>query len=301
MIKRTLYLGNPSRLRLQNAQLIVEYGNTQQECRSIPVEDIGMLVIDHPQVSITHGIVNALINHNAAVLWCDSKHMPNGLVLPMAANDILAKKIRAQLAASEPLKKQLWKQTVQQKILNQAAVLQWLGKPHEPVKKLAANVGSGDPENIEGRASYLYWQTIFDPQHQFVRHRFGPPPNQLFNYGYAVLRAIVARSLVASGCLLAVGIHHRNQYNPFCLADDIMEPYRPYVDKIVLTILQTANEPLTEHITKEQKQTLLQLPAIDVTINGEKSPLMVGMQRTTASLMKCFEGNARKIVYPTML
>jgi CRISP-associated protein Cas1 len=300
MIKRTLYFGSPLRLKLNNSQLVVDYADEQQESKSIPVEDIGMVVIDHQQVGITHGIINALIDNNAAILWCDNRHLPNGLVLPMAGNDTFTKKMRTQLEASEPLKKQLWKQTIQQKILNQAAILKWMGKHYEPVRKLAANVGSGDMENIEGRASYLYWQTLFEDDEDFKRHRYGPPPNQLFNYGYAILRAVVARSLVASGCFLAMGIHHRNQYNAFCLADDIMEPYRPYVDRVVMQMLRDAKEPITEDITKEQKQALLQIPTIDIVIDGERSPLMVGMQRTTASVMKCFEGEARKILYAEM-
>jgi CRISPR-associated protein Cas1 len=301
MIKKTLYFGNPLKLKLQNSQLHIEYFDSNQPPRTIPVEDIGVVIIDHQQIVITHGIMNALIDHNAAILWCDNRHIPNGLVLPMAGNDLFTKKMRIQLNASEPLKKQLWKQTIQQKILNQASILKWMNKEYEPVKKLAANVSSGDTENIEGRASYLYWQTLFENDENFKRHRFGPPPNQLFNYGYAILRAVVARSLIASGCLLAMGIHHRNQYNAFCLADDIMEPYRPYVDKVVLQMLNEAKEPITEDITKEQKQILLQIPALDIHLDEEKSPLMVGMQRTTASLMKCFEGEARKILYPEMI
>lgn len=301
MIKRTLYFGSPLRLKINNGQLVVEYANKEQESRTIPVEDIGMVVIDHQQVTITHGIINALIDNNAAILWCDNKHLPNGLILPMAGNDTFTKKMRIQLQASEPLKKQLWKQTIQQKILNQATVLKWMNKEYEPVKKLAANVTSGDTDNIEGRASYLYWQTLFENDEYFKRHRYGPPPNQLFNYGYAILRAVVARSLIASGCLLAMGIHHKNQYNAFCLADDIMEPYRPYVDRIVLQMLKDAKEPITEDITKEQKQVLLQIPAIDIHLDNEKSPLMVGMQRTTSSVMKCFEGEARKILYPELI
>ena len=299
MIKRTLYFGNPLRLRMQQTQLIVEYFDSS-ESKSVAIEDIGIVVIDHPQVSVTHGLINALIGNNAAILWCDDHHLPNGLVLPMSGNHVFTEKLRYQLNATEPLKKQLWKQTIQQKILNQAAVLERLGKNTENMKYWANSVNSGDPENYEARAAAYYWKNMFDEQDKFTRHRYGDAPNNLLNYGYAILRAVVARSLVASGCLPALGIFHRNKYNAFCLADDIMEPYRPYVDVLVLQILEDADANFDGELSKEIKQKLLQVPVIDVLLDKEKSPLMVGMQRTTASLMKCYEGEARKILYPEL-
>ena len=299
MIKRTLYFGNPVRLRMQQTQLIVEYFDSS-ESKSVAIEDIGIVVIDHPQVSVTHGLMNALIGNNAAILWCDDHHLPNGLVLPMSGNHVFTEKLRYQLNATEPLKKQLWKQTIQQKILNQAAVLERLGKNTENMKYWANSVNSGDPENYEARAAAYYWKNMFDEQDKFTRHRYGDAPNNLLNYGYAILRAVVARSLVASGCLPALGIFHRNKYNAFCLADDIMEPYRPYVDVLVLQILEDADANFDGELSKEIKQKLLQVPVIDVLLDKEKSPLMVGMQRTTASLMKCYEGEARKILYPEL-
>ncbi|QEC52784.1 CRISPR-associated Cas1 family protein [Anseongella ginsenosidimutans] len=300
MIKRTLYFGNPVRLRLQQNQLVVEYSDEEQENKSVPVEDIGMVLIDHQQVSVTHGIINTLIEHNAAVLWCDNRHMPNGLVLPMSAGHIFTKKLRSQLDASEPLKKQLWKQTIQAKIRNQAGVVEWIGKDAQALRKMASRVWSGDPENIEGQASFVYWKLLFTGDSAFRRHRYGSPPNHMLNYAYAILRAIVARSLVASGCLPAVGIFHRNQYNAFCLADDIMEPYRPVVDRLVLQVLMDHQGDISEELTPELKQELLKVPVLDVVIEKQNSPLMVGMQRTTSSLMKCFEGDSRKINYPEM-
>jgi len=189
---------------------------------------------------------------------------------------------------------------VQMKINNQAKVLQLNGKNTDNMKYWSDCVGSGDPDNYEARAAAYYWKNIFEDNAQFTRHRFGDAPNNLLNYGYAILRAVVARNLVASGCLPAVGIFYRNRYNAFCLADDIMEPYRPYVDVLVLKILDEEGDNFDGELTKEIKQQLLQVPAIDVMIEGEKSPLMVAMQRTTASLMKCFEGESRKILYPEL-
>jgi CRISPR-associated protein Cas1 len=239
-----------------------------------------------------------LIENNAAVLSCDSRHLPAGLFMPMSANHIYTEKLRYQLESSEPLRKNLWQQTVKAKINNQARVLKSFGKDAENMEYWASKVRSGDPDNYEGRAAANYWAKLIEGEQRFKRYRYGEPPNNLLNYGYAVLRAIVARSLVSSGMLPAVGIHHRNKYNPFCLADDIMEPYRPFVDLLVLEIAERHEADEIEDLTPQVKQDLLVLPTLDVTIEGIKSPLMVGMQRTTASLMQCYEGEKRKIAYP---
>lgn len=298
MIKRTIYIGNPAFLSLKQAQMLVELDHSQEGVKTVPIEDIGMLVLDHPQATLTHGLSNALIANNVAILWCDAKHMPHGLVLPLSGNDVFTEKLRCQLDASAPLKKQLWKQTVEAKVLNQAAILDQKGLFGEKLRKLAAKVQSGDPENIEGRAAAFYWDQLLQP-YQVTRGRFDGPPNHLLNYGYAVLRAVVARSLVMSGFLPALGIHHSNKYNPFCLADDVMEPYRPMVDAWVLKYLE-GQEEIPEDLGKEEKAYLLQIPVLDVVIGKKSSPLMVAMQRTTAGLMRCFEGTLRKIPYPDL-
>ena len=298
MIKKTLYFGNPVRLKLDLLQLVAEYPDGDMPSRSIPVEDTGLVVLDNPQISITHGLMNALIDNNAAILWCDKQHLPNGMLLPMSSNHLFTKKLLQQIAVSDPLKKQMWKQTTQAKILNQARVLEKTGKDATQLYALREKVNSGDTTNIEGQASYYYWKNLFEEDTKFKRGRFGLPPNNILNYGYAILRAITARSLVASGCLPALGIHHRNQYNAFCLADDIMEPYRPYVDDMVVNYLIEHGEIKDEELTVEHKKAMLLVPVCDVILEGEKSPLMVAMQRTTASVMKCFEGETRKILYP---
>jgi len=302
MIKRTLYFGNPAYLHLRQSQLIVEYPEPNgKTSRSIPIEDIGIIVVDHPQVTLTHAVTNALIENNAAILWCDDKHLPNGLVLPMSANHTYTEKLRHQLSASEPLKKQLWKQTVQAKISNQAAVLKANGMNYLPLERWAADVTSGDSKNMESQASVFYWKEYFGCMEKYItRGRYGAPPNNALNYGYAILRAVIARSLVASGCLPAMGIFHRNKYNAFCLADDVMEPYRPIVDLYLLNLLKEADEEIPEDLTSEWKEKLLKIPALDVMIDGMKSPLMVAAQRTTASLMDCYQGISRKMNYPEM-
>jgi len=299
MIKRTLYFSNPAFLSLRNAQLVVEFPKeANKEKQQVPIEDIGLVVLDHGQITFTQGIVNALTDQNAAMLWCNEKHLPNGMLVNITGNSTFSEALRIQLEASEPLKKQLWKQTIQQKICNQAKVLDLMGHDGTPLRNMAEKVGSGDPENIEGRAASRYWDLLLR-KYNVTRGQDEPMPNPFFNYAYAILRAITARSLVARGFLPALGIHHSNKYNPFCLADDIMEPYRPIADWMVL---QWLNEipSFPERLRTADKATLLQLPVLDVWINEKQSPLMVGMQRTTAGLMACFEGTQRKVPYPEM-
>lgn len=203
------------------------------------------------------------------------------------------------MEASLPLKKNMWQQTVVAKIQNQSDLIRKLGKNNKRLDYLAGIVKSDDAGNCEGRAASYYWKILFSEFDKFSRHRFGEPPNNLLNYGYAILRGVVARSLVASGLLTVLGIHHRNKYNPYCLADDVMEPYRPFVDMLVITLVR--NHADVEELTTELKGDLLGIPAIDVRIEKQCSPLMVGMQRTTASIMKCYEGSSRKIIYPEFL
>jgi len=296
MIKRTLYFGNPCYLKKKLEQLVVEYPDEEREGKTLPVEDIGVVVLDNLQITITQGLITALSENNVAIINCNSRHLPFSLMLPTAVHHAYTEKLRFQLEASVPLKKNLWQQTVIAKINNQAALVEKLGLNAARLHYLTGIVKSDDSENCEGRAASYYWKVLFYDNETFKRHRFGEPPNNLLNYGYAILRAVVARSLVASGLLTAMGIHHRNKYNPYCLADDIMEPYRPFVDELVIQIAGENDE--LEDLTPEIKKCLLEIPALDILIEGQSSPLMVGMQRTTASLMHCFEGESRKLVYP---
>lgn len=300
MIKKTLYFGNPAYLHRNLDQLKVEFPVGEKPSATIPIEDIGMVILDDARITITQSLLLALIHNNTAVLSCDEKHMPLGLVLPMRANHTYTEKLRFQLNASAPLRKNLWQQTVKAKILNQAKVLQVMGHPVDNMHYWAGKVRSGDPDNLEGRAAANYWNRLIERDTPFKRSRYGEPPNNLLNYGYAVLRAIIARSLIASGMLPAVGIHHSNKYNPFCLADDIMEPFRPVVDLLVMDVCDEFDEEEIDELTPRVKQSLLVLPTVDVTIEDKKSPLMVGAQRTTASVMQCFEGDRRKIAYPEL-
>ena len=296
MIKRTLYFENPCYLKKKNNQLFVEFSENDKEARTVPIEDIGMIVLDSHQITITHGLIAALMDNNCAVLSCDNKHLPQGLMLPMTSHHAFTEKMYAQLESSQPLRKNMWQQTIVAKIKNQAAILNLLDIDTENMNYWASSVKSGDPDNYEARAAAFYWDKVFVEYESFKRHRYGDAPNNMLNYGYAILRAIVARSLVGSGLLPALGIHHRNKYNPYCLADDIMEPYRPYVDLLVLNIME--NEDEIKELTTDLKMRLMSIATVDVVIEGQSSPLMVGVQRTTASVRKCFEAEVRRIVYP---
>lgn len=344
MIKRTLYFGNPAYLSMRNTQLVVhlpevEKNNNLPESfkkntqATIPIEDIGVVLLDHKQITITHGLLEALLANNVAVITCDSMRMPVGLLMPLSANTVQSERYQAQIDASVPLRKQLWQQTVQAKIGNQAYVLESCRCTVVKNMRVWANdVKSGDSENLEARAAAYYWKNVFPMIPDFKRGREGLPPNNLLNYGYAILRAVVARSLVGSGLLPTLGIHHHNRYNAYCLADDIMEPYRPFVDKMVIEIVDdiikqnpnaleeinnqqddnsiaaspelTGFEESTQSrksvfdLNKEIKSKLLNILVLDVMINNQRSPLMVAVSHTTASLAKCFSGETRKIAYP---
>ena len=310
MIKKTLCFSNPIYLSLRNAQLVlhvpeVESNKTLPEVikkeaeRTIPIEDIGVVILDNRRITITSGVMEALLENNCAVITCNQKSMPVGLLLPLCGNTTQSERFRSQIDASLPLRKQLWQQTIKQKILNQEYVLRTnTDKETNCMRVWSNDVRSGDPDNLEARAAAYYWRNLFTNYPNFVRDREGTPPNNLLNYGYAILRAIIARALVGSGLLPTLGIHHHNRYNSYCLADDIMEPYRPYVDQLVLDIIQCNLE--ISDITRDLKMQLLSIPMLDVVINGKRSPLMIAAQQTTASLARCFAGENKRISYPEM-
>lgn len=295
MIKRTLFFSNPAYLSTKNKQLVINYPEEGKETKTVPIEDVGMLVLENQQITITNGLLSKLIQNKAAIINCDAYHLPISLLQPLVGHSEQTERIKYQLDASIPLKKNLWQQTISAKITNQASFLEQRGTPVQKMRKWAAEVKSGDIENHESRAAVYYWQHIFGLDN-FTRGQKGAAPNHLLNYGYAILRGITARALVSSGMLPSVGIFHKNKYNAFCLADDVMEPYRVYVDVLVNDIVQSG-EPY-EELTTSLKMNILQLSTMDVIMDGNYSPLMVAMSRTTTSLFECFAGISRKVLYP---
>lgn len=312
MIKKTLYFGNPAYLSLRMQQMVIKLPEVEKQkdlpdvikensVVTRPIEDIGIVILDNKQITITQGLLEALLENNCVVITCDCHRMPVGMMLPLCGNNIQSERFQCQISASQPLRKQLWQQTIKAKIDNQARVLSICSQVEVGcMQRWSEDVKSGDSDNLEARAAAYYWKNFFSPipsLKDFTRDRDGMPPNNILNYGYAILRAVVARALVSSGMLPTFGIHHHNRYNAYCLADDIMEPFRPYVDELVFDIVREyAHEGLK--LTKDIKARLLTIPTLDVVISGKRSPLMVGVTQTTASLYKCFSGELRRIAYP---
>ncbi|MBO4233786.1 type II CRISPR-associated endonuclease Cas1 [Riemerella anatipestifer] len=294
MLYRSIYIGNPAYLKLKDQQMKIICPETKAEKGSISVEDLGLLMLDHFQITISHQLIQKLMGNNVVVISCDAHHLPHGIMLPLYGHSEYSERVKYQLEASEPLKKNLWKQVVESKINNQSEVLKRLGNYYEPMLEYKEQVKSGDTTNMEGIAAQHYWKYLIAPD--FLRERFGDSPNQFFNFGYAVLRSIVARAIVETGLLPVLGIFHRNKYNPYCLADDLMEPYRPFVDFLVMEWLE--NHPESEELTKDFKAFMLNIATLDVRIENKLRPLIVAVKTSVVSVYKCYTGEKRQISVP---
>ncbi|WP_218599076.1 type II CRISPR-associated endonuclease Cas1 [Polaribacter sp. NJDZ03] len=293
MIKRTLFFSNKYSLTTKLEQLVVK--NEKKEIKTVPIEDIGFIVIENQETYISVPALSKLAANNVSVIFCDNKHMPQSMLLNLDNHHIQQELFKHQINATEPLKKQLWQQIIKYKIENQALLLEKQGKINTPLNHYKTKVLSGDIDNREGVAAAYYWKHIFD--FNFKRERVGVYPNLFLNYGYIVLRAAVARALSGSGLLNTLGIHHHNKYNAFCLADDIMEPYRPLIDAKVLEIINKYDE---HDLITPIKLDLLSVLTQTVYFEDKKSPLMVALSRTTSSLQQCYAGKNRKILYPKL-
>lgn len=292
MLKKSLLLENKASISTKNLQLVIK---TETRESTIPIEDIGYLVIDHPEIYLSIPALNLLIDNNTAVIICNTNHLPNGMFLNLNSHHIQQEIFKNQINASAPLKKQLWQQTITEKITNQGILLQKITSKSNNFDFLASKVLSGDSSNMEGVAANFYWKSFFE--HNFKRERFGDYPNNFLNYGYAILRAATARALSGSGLLNTLGIHHKSKYNAFALADDIMEPFRPIVDEKVAEIMQNYSE---QELNTAIKAELLQILTRTVYFKEEKSPLMVALQKTASSLQQCYTGERKKIKYPKL-
>jgi CRISPR-associated protein Cas1 len=292
MLKKSILIEKKSKITCKDLQLVIK--SELREAR-IPIEDIGFIVIDNPETYVSITAFNLLVANNAAVIICNTSHLPNGMFLNLNSHNIQQELFKAQINASLPLKKQLWQQTVKCKISHQGLLLRQITQANNNFEFLASKVTSGDTTNMEAVAANFYWKSFF--KHNFKRERFGDYPNNFLNYGYAILRAATARALSGSGLLNTLGIHHKNKYNAFALADDIMEPYRPIVDEAVNTIIHHDDE---QELTTEIKAVLLQILTRTVYFKNEKSPLMVALQKTASSLQQCYTGERKKIKYPEL-
>lgn len=292
MLKKSILIENKTSITAKNLQLVIK---SEIRESSIPIEDIGFLVLDHQEIYISLPAMNLLIENNTSVIICAKNHLPNGMFLNLNSHHIQQEVFKNQIDASVPLKKQLWQHTIVEKITNQGVLLQKITGNKNTFEFLASKVLSGDTTNMEGVAAQQYWKNFFEID--FKRERYGDYPNNFFNYGYAILRAATARALSGSGLLNTLGIHHKSKYNAFALADDIMEPFRPLIDEKVFEIMQNYEE---QELNTKIKAELLQVLTRTVYFKDEKSPLMVALQKTASSLQQCYMGTRKKIKYPQL-
>ncbi|MEQ8629609.1 type II CRISPR-associated endonuclease Cas1 [Ekhidna sp.] len=298
MIKRTLHFSNPAHLSTKKNQMVVNFPDERMEV-TVPIEDVGIIVLEHRQITISHTLITHLLGNNVALVTCDSHHLPQGMMLNLNGHSQQQEHFRHQVAATEAMKARMWQQTVKAKILNQAALLKANSLDTENMERWASKVKPGDPDNLEARAAANYWKKLFTDQLQdFKRGRYEGEPNNLLNYGYAILRAVIARALIGSGLLPTLGYHHRNKYNAYCLADDVMEPYRPFVDQLVVEMVRTEED--YGSLTPDLKKKLLQVPVLDVHIRNQTSPLMLAAQQTTKSVYQYYEKTGKTIQFPRL-
>jgi len=302
MIKRTVEISTHGcYVHTKDEQLLIEKDGFK--VGSVPIEDLGVLILDSPQLTITSSVMRSLAEQNVAVIFTDQKHLPSSLTIPFSVNSIQTKILNAQIETSLPTKKRLWAAMISAKIANQSRALEMCGQDGTGLKEIAARVKSGDPENLEAYAAKLYWRKLFGDD--FRRDRFAVDHNMLLNYGYAIVRAATARAIVGTGLHPSLGINHKNQYNPFPLADDLVEPLRPFVDvrifEIVRELVEAANGDEPEiTLGRERKARILSLLAEDCLFDGRKLPMLVALSNYTATVKQVMMGEAEKPLIPTM-
>lgn len=293
-MKRTLVFSSPMVLSLKNQQLVLAYKDSPDERQTVPIEDLGVVLLEHQQTSVTLPLLNALAENEVQVVICNSKGMPSVMLQSMNSNNLQGETLRYQMACGEVLKKQLWKQVVEAKIRNQASLLDSVGENGNVLKPFYTNVRSGDVDNREGIAARIYFQHLFGES--FIRNRDEPGINALLNYGYSILRAATCRAIVSSGLLPAIGIFHHNRSNAYPLADDLMEPFRPFVDGVVYDLAMRGETELT----KENKGELIRVLYTDTLYEKVKRPLSVGLSMTTASMVKCLSKELSSLSLPAL-
>lgn len=295
MIKQTLFFTTPVSLSLKYNQIEIRCKDVE-EVITRPIEDVGVIIVENQMVHFTIPLLNALADNNVAVIFCNAQCMPNTMLMPLESNAVQQEVYRFQIEASLPTKKRIWKEIIEYKIRNQAALLDMLGRDGKVLKPYYMNVLSGDSDNREGLAAKIYWQQMYG--RPFNRDRNGEAPNSLLNYGYAILRAAVARALLGSGLFPAFGLFHRNRYNAFPLADDVMEPYRPFVDYAVYRIFECSPEACLD---KKAKELLVRVLFADVKMKEQTRPLQLALSMTTASLVRALKDKKESIIYPSFV
>lgn len=283
-----------AKLRVKHRQLEVTL-DPESPPRTFPLAEIAMMLVSHPQVHFSHAVLAGLCEHGGVLIVCDGKSLPTGILLPINAHHAQVARFEKQACLKQPVKKRLWREVVRRKIENQAAVLKLATGSDAGLVAMAAMVRSGDPANVEAQAARRYWPRLF-PTESFKRLRTAADQNLMLNYGYAVLRAIVARAICASGLHPSLGLHHHNRSSGYPLADDLMEPLRPVVDARVLEFVRQYEEP--KHLTKVEKEFLISHLLGRFPHQGEQRTLFDIAARMTASLTHVIEGDARKLELP---
>lgn len=296
MLKRTISIGSRSFLSTKDEQLVVKRDGDDSAV-SIPIEDIGLLEVDSLQVTTTSALLVKLLENGSTTIFCDGSHHPVGLLLPLEGNSLHALRLRQQVESSLPTRKRSWQEIIKCKIRNQADVLLELGADDHVIRRRIQKVLTNDSTNQEGVSAAAYWKLLLAPFN--TRHDpDGPFPNNALNYGYAVVRACVARSLAASGLHPALGIKHSNRGNAFALADDVMEPYRPFVDMHLIPRLVEWEQG--EDLTPKLKREILEVLVVDSYWPEGRRPLLNSIQLSAASMAQVFAGDRELPAYPTL-
>lgn len=296
MIKRTLFFSHAVCLSVRHKQLVIFSKETREETL-VPIEDIGFVIVENELVSLTIPLINELTANNCALIFCNEKHLPFSMTMPLDCNEIQSQLFSAQINAKLPVKKKCWKQIVEYKIKNQGLLLKKYDLDFARLFAFSKCVKSGDSTNMESQAAKFYWDNLFGKK--WYRNRFGDFPNNYLNYGYAILRAATARSLVGSGLLPTLGIHHHNKYNAYCLADDLMEPYRPFIDdEVIEYISKNADE---KELGTEFKKKILQVLTRDVKMDNLTRPMMIALSMTSASLANALSNDSEKLKLPNFV
>lgn len=296
MIKRTLEISSgPARLSVAHRQLVIERGDDPR--LTVPMEDIGVVIVDHPAVTYTHAVFTDLMETGAAIVLCSRDHQPAGVFLPINAHSTQTERHHRQIEASLPFKKRAWAHIVRTKIARQADVICAVAGKDEGLRALSSRVRSGDPENLEAQAAQRYWRILFGSD--FRREREASGLNSALNYGYAILRAAIARAIVGSGLIPSLGLHHHHRSNPFCLADDLIEPYRPLIDLKVCELARSGH--ILVELDRAAKAVLLSVLNETIRIGDRNTPVGLAIHQTTASLARGYETGQPDLDLPSSL
>lgn len=296
MLKRTLLIESPAHLNVENDLLKVT-NKVSQKSEMFVFDDLGFIVIENYQSTATAQFLEKSAKNNVVVIFCDKKHVPISYSIPLYFNKTQTQTLNNQIIVSQDIKNNLWKQLIKGKVSNQAALLVSLNKEYLQVKRLSEKITIENVNSTESTSSRFYWKSIFDIE-KFSRNAEGAPPNQLLNYGYSILRGATARALIGSGLLPQIAIHHHNKYDSLPLADDVMEPYRPFIDEVVANIVKEDDYHL---LHRRNKEKLLRVLACDCKIGNVKRPLMIALTYTTASIANVINKKSNRIALPELI